>query len=288
MFGYVKVDLPNLYVKDVILYKACYCGLCKSIGKTCGLRGRLLLNYDLTFLSVFAHNVLGVDTNIERRHCVIHPLTKRPIAAYDDLTARIARLTVILAYYKLSDDIIDDKKGRFKRAAFKKVYKKAVKSEPKLNEIVKKSYSELLNVEKQNVTSVDIVSDPFGNMMKDTVSEILGDAFTDNIANFAYNLGKWIYLIDAVDDFEKDLKKKNFNVFINLYREVDTKERLLKEKAEELKEIFGSVISGICECAAKIKYLFNHDLTDNVIYKGIFNQTKCILEGKVCKNIIKY
>ena len=65
MFGYVKTDLPNMYVKDVILYKAMYCGLCKGIGKTCGQKSRLLLNYDLTFLSVFAHNLLDVDVKIE-------------------------------------------------------------------------------------------------------------------------------------------------------------------------------------------------------------------------------
>lgn len=60
MFGYVKTDFPNLYVKDTVLYKAMYCGLCKGIGRTCGQKGRFLLNYDLTFLSVFMHNVLGV------------------------------------------------------------------------------------------------------------------------------------------------------------------------------------------------------------------------------------
>ena len=42
-----------MYVKDTVLYKACYCGLCKSIGNVCGQRGRFALNYDLTFLSIF-------------------------------------------------------------------------------------------------------------------------------------------------------------------------------------------------------------------------------------------
>ena len=52
MFGYVKTDFPNLYVKDTVLYKAMYCGLCKSIGCVSGIRGRLALNYDLTYVEL--------------------------------------------------------------------------------------------------------------------------------------------------------------------------------------------------------------------------------------------
>ena len=66
MFGYVKTDDQNLYIKDFVLYRSLYCGLCKSIGGTCGQKARLALNYDLTFLSAFFHNILGVDVQIEK------------------------------------------------------------------------------------------------------------------------------------------------------------------------------------------------------------------------------
>ena len=120
MFGYVKTDFPNMYMKDVTLYKAMYCGLCKGIGQTCGLRGRMVLNYDLTFLSVFLHNVMGEDVKIEKQRCIVHPIVKRPVAIPDDLTRRIACLNVILAYYKLLDDVIDSGKGRLKKSFINK------------------------------------------------------------------------------------------------------------------------------------------------------------------------
>lgn len=288
MFGYVKTDFPNLFVKDTILYKASYCGLCKSIAIECGLRGRLLLNYDLTFLSVFAHNLAGKDIEIKRQHCVIHPLTKRPVAIPDDLSKRIASLTVILAYYKLSDDVIDNGSGRVKRGIFKKAYKKAKRKEPKFDVIVKESYKELLKYEKQNVDSIDMAADPFGTMMTNIVKELLGNLYTDEIETFAYNLGKWIYLIDAVDDFDKDKKKGNFNVFANTYGNISDKSTLLKEKKSDLEVIFGSILSSIYENAKSLSYKFNHDLTDNIIFKGLFEQTKQILEGRKCKNITKF
>ena len=120
MFGYVKTDFANLYVKDTVLYKAMYCGLCKGIGKVCGQKGRLVLNYDLTFLSVLLHNIANVDVKIEKQHCVIHRIVKRPVAVPDKLTERIAALNVILAHYKLNDDVNDNGKGKLKRAFFNK------------------------------------------------------------------------------------------------------------------------------------------------------------------------
>ena len=59
MFGYVRYDLPNLFVKDVMLYKSLYCGLCKGIGASCGQAARMGLSYDVTFLSALLHNIAG-------------------------------------------------------------------------------------------------------------------------------------------------------------------------------------------------------------------------------------
>ena len=287
MFGYITTDFPNLYVKDTVLYKAAYCGLCKSIGKTCGTRGRFLLNYDLTFLSVFVHNVIGEDFEIKKERCILHHIVKRPVATPDALSLRIAALNVILAYYKLSDNVIDEGKGRIKRSLFKKAYKKAKKAEPLLDKTVKDNYQTLIALEKQNSDSIDIVSDPFGSMMREIVKALTGDKFTDDIGELSYNLGKWIYLIDALDDFDKDKKSGSFNVFINAYKEFSDKESLIAAKKSELEIIFGGILSRIYECAKTVSYNFNHDLTDNILYKGLFVKTKNVMEYKKCKNTTK-
>ena len=70
MFGYIKADLPNMYVKDTVLYQAMYCSLCKGIGQTCGQKARFALNYDLTFLSVLMHNVMGEDVKIKKKRII--------------------------------------------------------------------------------------------------------------------------------------------------------------------------------------------------------------------------
>lgn len=288
MFGYVKTDFPNLYVKDTVLYKAMYCGLCKGIGCDCGNKGRLLLNYDLTFLSVLTHNLMGLDVKIEKQRCIIHHIRKRPVAVPDELTKRIGALNVILGHYKLNDDVMDSGKGRVARAFFKSAYKKAKKREPELDRIVKERYQELVAYEKIQGDSIDMASDPFGKMMVEVVQVLLGEKCTEPVKEIAYNLGKWIYLIDALDDFDKDKKKKNYNVFINAYKEINSKETLLKEKQGELVYVFSSVLSNIAENAKRLEYKFNHDLTDNVLMRGLSVETKKIMENQGCKNTTKF
>ena len=238
MFGYVKTDNPNMIVKDTVLYKAMYCGLCKAIGKGCSQRARLALNYDLTFLSIFCHNVLDVDVKIEKQRCVIHLIRKRPIAVVDDLAIRIASLNVILAYYKCVDDVVDSKKGRIKKAYFKSAYKKAKRKEPSFDKAVSDMYVALRKLEENKTDSIDMVSDPFGVMMQTIVGLILGDKATEDVLNFSYYLGRWIYLIDAIDDFDKDKKRKSFNVFVNLFPNILSKKQLIKENAPFVEDVF--------------------------------------------------
>ncbi len=288
MFGYIKTDYPNLYVKDTVLYKSMYCGLCKGIKSVCGQRARLTLNYDLTFLSVLLHNVINIDVEIEKQHCIIHPIRKVPIAKVDDLTKQIGALNVILAYHKLNDDVLDESKGKFKRALVKKGYNKALKDYKNLDDIVSKYYAKLLKLEKENCDSIDIVSDPFASMIKCLVKEIVGSGEDKNLLDLSYNLGKWIYLIDAIDDFDKDIKNGNYNVFSLSFNGFTFKEDLLKEKGREIEGIFGVILSDIFEKSKQIKYNFNHDLLNNVFQYGLIKQTKQIMENVKCKNTTKF
>ncbi len=289
MFGYIKTDYPNMYIKDTVLYRAMYCGLCKGIGKCCNGKARLALNYDLTFLSVLVHNLADVDVKIEKQRCVIHWFRKHPIANVDMLTERVACLNVILAYHKCNDDVLDSGKGRIKLSFFKSAYKKAVKKEPKFNEIVTKRYAELLKYEKSGCESIDMSADPFGKMMKEIVLELLGEKASQQVLELAYNLGKWIYLIDALDDFDKDKKKGNFNVFVNAYKRAKDKAQLLRENRSELEIIFSTILSDIISLARGLEYKFNHDLTDNIMLRGLNCQTKIIMENnKKCKSTSKF
>ncbi len=287
MFGYVKPDNPNMYVKDTVLYRSLYCGLCKSIGQSCGSRARLCLSYDLTFLSAFMHNLMDNDIKIEKQRCVVHWIRKRPVAVPDELSKRIANLNVILTFHKLNDDVLDCNRGRTKRSFFKKAYKKAKRKEPCFDEIVTKYFAKLVEYEKTKGDSIDLASDPFATMMQQLVYELAKRVYNESLADLSYNLGKWVYLIDALDDFDKDIKNDNYNVFVNLFNDCSNKCQLLKQHFNEIEMIFAQIISCIIENGKKLDYKFNHDLTDNIMFCGIKAQTKMIMENKTCKKTTK-
>ena len=140
MFGYIKPDYPNLYMKDDTLYRALYCGMCKSIKKANGQIARLSLTYDIAFMSLLTHAIKGKDINIKSGKCIAHAIKKRPIAQVDDISLMLADINLILAKYKLTDDILDEKKGKLKQSLFNKGYKRAVKRNKKVDEIVKNQY----------------------------------------------------------------------------------------------------------------------------------------------------
>ncbi|MBR2870230.1 MAG: hypothetical protein IKB98_02465, partial [Clostridia bacterium] len=87
-----------------------------------------------------------------------------------------------------------------------------------------------------------MASDPFGQMIAQIVKEIVGDVYSEDLYLLSYNLGKWIYLIDALDDFDKDIKKQNYNVFVNSFKDVKTKEEFIKIHIKEILEIFTQVL----------------------------------------------
>lgn len=284
MFGYVKPDTPYLCMKDDVLYKALYCGVCKSIGCSCGAAARFTLTYDIAFLSAVTHNLLGIDVKIERKHCIAHPFTKRPIAKPDDLSLILGSLNVILAYFKISDDVADNGRGRVKRFLVKRGFKRAAKACPKLCEIVEFEYSKLSSMEKSGENRIDLIADPFACMLSRLSDELLKDKATEYTRLFFYNLGKWIYVIDALDDYDEDIKKGNYNAFYVAYG-AESFEKLKQSAAEDVNFILSAIISSIDEAISKLEFKFNADLIRNVASRGVKAKTKMVLsKPKTIKN----
>lgn len=278
MFGYVRYDAPYLYLKDLTLYRAVYCGLCKGIGETCGQRARLALTYDVAFLSAILHNIAGIDFKIEKQGCFEHRIRKRPIAKTDDLTRALGAVNTALAYHKLTDDIRDGNGGRLKRSFFKKGYKRVEKRYPDIARIVKTYMDEQAAAEKRGA-SPDSAAEPSAQMVKTLSHLLLKEKATDATDGLFWYLGKWVYLIDAADDYDKDVKKGRFNPFYESYGAADRRE-LMQKNGEEIEFLFDSLFFGLREQLQGVVFCFNRDLTDNVLLRGIANETKRVLSGK--------
>lgn len=282
MFGYVQADTPYLFMKDDILYKAMYCGLCKSIATVCGHSARMGLSYDVTFLSVILHNISGNDVKIEKSHCIAHCIRRQPMANVDELTKKLGAFNVALVYFKCTDDIVDGDKGTVKRLWFRKGYRRIKKKYPEIEKIVRENMEAHSRLEKQKITSLDRAADATAMMVKQFSTLILEDRATEWTEKLFYLLGKWIYLIDALDDYEKDIQKGSYNPFVLCYQKTaKCKADLMQGKTgEEVQYAFRSIFADIRECLENIKFYFNTDLSDNVLLRGLPNVTQKIMRGQ--------
>ena len=282
MFGYVRADTPYLYIKDDNLYRAMYCGVCKGIGQVCGQAARMGLSYDVTFLSVILHNIAGVDVKIEKSHCLTHCIRTRQMAEVDELTRRLGALNTALVYYKYTDDIQDGDKGRGKRLWFKRGFQKVKQTYPEIERIVRENLANQEKVEKAKTESLDRAADATANMLAEFSDYALGEKKTSATHNLFYAVGKWIYLIDALDDYDKDVKKGAYNPFALAFQAPCKKELLEGKSGEDVRYAFHALFYDIRENLSQIHFHFNGDLSDNILLRGLPATTKRVMEGEDC------
>lgn len=284
MFGYVRYDLPNLFVKDLMLYKAMYCGLCKGIAASCGQAARVGLTYDVTFLSVLLHNMTGTDVKVEKQNCFEHRLKKRPIALVDSLTEELGALNTVLCYFKLTDDVQDGGKGRGRRVWFKKGYKRAKKKYPELVSLIENYMARQAETERKKTASPDMAADPSACLMRELSAYFLKEKAGEGSSQLFYAIGKWVYLIDALDDYDKDVKKKQYNPFVLGYG-AKSRAELMQASGQEIAFLFDTMFFDMREGLGKIKFYFNRDLTDNVILRGLTAETARVMKGEKPKKM---
>lgn len=288
MFGYVVPDKPNMFIKDYTVYKAFYCGLCKSIGKKCGQLMRFTTNYDVTFLAVFMHAVRDRQVEFADEACILNPIKKKSIVKHNELMSAIVDTNTILAHYKLVDDICDERSAKAKfvdKAVLNRHYKRAKANLPKVDEVVAEGYERLRTMEKNNQAGADIVADAFAEIMKGISIELAGDNYNSYVGDVMYNVGKWVYCADALDDIDDDFKGGKYNVFLADYSYVD-KATFLKDKSEELQLLFMSCYDAINKAFDNLNIAKYEGVITNVLWYGLLAKTKELLRSETkCKKI---
>lgn len=219
LFGYIRPNIPELRVREKLRYDAWYCGLCARLGREYGLVARACLSYDCTFLAIMLGSLEEESVSSEIAHCPFKPLGKKKpiIKEASPALGYAAAVCVLLAKYKLDDDIADGKKLR---AAAKPpllpAYKKAKKNFPAVDSILKKKLRELAEIEARRESDPDIPANAFGELLAEVLLAYkdFGAETSLILRDLGLNIGRFIYLIDAFDDMEKDKKHGLYNPFL--------------------------------------------------------------------------
>ena len=213
MFGYVRPAADRLTEEQEACFRAAYCGLCHTLGERYGLPGRMILNYDLTFLAMLLSE--GQDEQC-RKGCVMHPLKGRTCTCGGEAFALAADMSVILTWWQIQDGIADHGfwSGLKYRAAswmLRRAYRKARLLRPAFDEGTQRHLKALSQLEKEKSSSIDAAADTFAQLLSGAADEVEEPVKRRVLAQMLYHLGRWIYLIDGADDLKKDAESGNYN-----------------------------------------------------------------------------
>lgn len=271
MFGYVKVNKMDLTYREYEHYRGYYCGLCKSLKDNHGEISRLSLNYDITFLVLLLSSVYKPKSKVIEEGCITNPFKKKK-KIINEISEYAAGMNVLLSYYKLEDNLKDDKgiKDIITYHLYKSKLKLAYEKYPKKADKIKEQLDILYNLEINKNNNIDLVSNTFGNLM----SEIFAykeDEYESDLRRIGFNIGKYIYILDAYEDLDKDYKKGRYNPFIDY---IDKKEEL-KQRVDKLISLsLGMLANSIDNLNLKM----NTGIIENIVYSGVYLRYQNILD----------
>lgn len=274
MFGYIRIRKDDMTFRDYRLYMSFYCTLCNEIGNKIGRIHRIYLSYDMAFLALLLNSAI-VESN------KFNSLTKCPISGkkiyLNNISDNVFEYVSLINYYlfnlKIKDDIEDE--GSIK----KKIVYRYLSHNKKVKVLKKKYYKELDQLEnlyiefckKENCdNSFDNITNAFGNFF----AQISDAFFSENVCNLKYknfihdlcfNIGKYVYVLDAYDDYYDDSKEDVFNLLNTLSGNLDINDINFHKK---ILTILNMIVNNMKNCFQGIKGIYGEEILKNIIYFG--------------------
>jgi hypothetical protein len=279
VFGYVCVDASQLKMWEYELYKSTYCAICRHGGKHTTKLSRFFLSYDFVALALMRMMLTEETPKVKKYFCPYSPKRKNMLQPNPSIEYT-ADAFMILAYYK----IVDDKNDSF---GFKKICKsiplfllrkkamQAEKRNPTLSEAVRFELNRLSKAEREKCSLVDRVADCFAMLLAKTLSIGLEGDKKIVAHEIGYHVGRYIYIIDALDDYKKDLKTGNYNPLKEMFPDVD----ILKENLNSIKD---TLIGSMNTALSALNLLEDNQykgVIENILTYGSYKTTDKVLKS---------
>ena len=257
MFGYVICNKNLLSKEETDRYQKFYCGLCKAIEKKFGQLERFTLNFDMTFLALFLTALYEPEEKETEFRCPLHPIHKKT-AIENEYLDYAADMSIALTYHKCRDDWEDEKKRSAKvyGRRLEKMYKEIRKKYPRQCEAIEKNMALSMEIEKNRPELVDEAVNCTGRMLAE-VYVYKEDFWSESLRNFGYELGRFIYMMDAAMDYKEDKKKNHYNPLI-----------VVGKKPEDAEDILGMMIGNATRQYEQLPIVQDAHLIENILYGG--------------------
>lgn len=257
MFGFVTANAKELSKEQKVRYGSVYCGICRRIRTQHTGTARLSLSYDMAFLALLHMSLYEPEETAGNRACGLHPLRPRPWTDCDAIRYA-ADMNVALAYYQCLDDWNDEKKpsARLMASHLQKRMPELERDYPRQCAAIRDCIARLAELEKDRCDNPDLPANCFGVLMAELLVRH-EDLWAPYLRQMGMSLGRFIYLADAVADFEKDRKKGRYNP-------------LRPEDQDQWDDYLVLAMGRCTESYEKLPLVQDKPLLDNILYSGVW------------------
>ena len=266
MLGYVRAYKPEMRFREYDVYKGVYCTLCKTLLRRYSPLGQLFLSYDAAFLALVLLGLSDRCPESKPSRCCYNPAKKCLSCGRGEIQDFCADVSVILFYYKIMDDLHDRGFGRRVLAVLLFpiawcMRRKAKRLQPEAERIVCDSMRRQSAAEAQNA-STDAAADPSASALAQ-----LGALYvqSEDFSRFCYLIGRFVYIIDAVDDVRKDIHRGNFNPLKARYQQNQ------ETFAEYAMELLNLTIAELVKTFDRLTFARYKEIIYNVVFDGLYN-----------------
>ena len=280
MFGYVHISPDKLNGEELQLYRACYCGLCHTLGRRYGLFARMILNYDLVFLAMLLSD--GETPRCGEKRCLVHPVRPRCFCEETEALDAAADVSVLLTWWQLRDGVADHGfwggwKYRFLSLLLRRAYRKAKALRPELDERIRTHLDKLSALEREKCAVPDAAADAFALLLRDTAALAPQGVKRRVLEELLYHLGRWIYLVDALDDLREDSRSGNYNPLLLRY---ETRDGVLQpEDRERAAATLDASIRTMAAAFELADFGCWRRIIESVVYEGLYAVGSAVLNG---------
>ena len=223
----------------------------------------------MTFAAVLLNGLYELPLVAERHTCWVHPLKKHDML-FNDITDYVADMSILLAYYKLLDNWKDDHDAKSRAAgrALLNEVRRIDRMWPRQSREVRASIRALNECEAANEQDLDKVAGLFGSIL----AEILvyrEDEWSEYLRQTGFYLGKFVYLMDAFDDLEKDHKKHHYNPWFQYEAKKDFEARV--------ENTLTMMMAACASAFEKLPIVQDVDLLRNIIYSGVWTKYNSLI-----------
>ena len=261
MFGLVSANLTELSPEEKQRYHAVYCGLCRGIRETCSQKARLGLSYDMAFLALLLMSLYEPEETAGTRACGLHPIKPRPWID-NEYIRYSACMNVALGYYKALDDYRDEGhlSAKWMCGVFGRDLEAIKERYPRQCAAMERYLAELRKLETENCANPDLPAGCFGALLGE-LFVYRDDLWSDTLRQVGDGLGRYIYLADAVMDYRRDIRKRQYNPFLAMG---------VGEDFAQWEQYLVLTMGRCAEHYERLPLVQDKGILDNILYSGIW------------------